>query len=118
MKAGEIFSYTIPDSYRMSDIHSTTVIERKAQTIYASDEIVVYASNKQVIRISTEYQIVIASKYYPEDRSMYFVVFQIWQEDLYPVYCVHLEIHQAIVCSNCWYEVISAVPMIYHTKEE
>ena len=48
MKAGEIFSYTIPDSYRMSDIHSTTVIERKAQTIYASDEIVVYASNKQV----------------------------------------------------------------------
>ena len=34
----------------MSDTHSTTVIERKAQTIYASDEIVVYASNKQVTR--------------------------------------------------------------------
>ena len=50
VKAGEIFSYTIPDSYRMSDIHSTTVIERKSQTIYASDEIVVYASNKQVTR--------------------------------------------------------------------
>ena len=46
VQAGQIFTYTVPDSYRMTD--QNVSIEEKAQYIHASDEIVVYASNKQV----------------------------------------------------------------------
>ena len=46
VKAGEVYSFNIPDSFRISDKRVT--IEQKAVVIHASDEIVVYASNNQV----------------------------------------------------------------------
>ena len=46
VQAGQIFTYTVPDSYRMTD--QKVSVEEKSQYIHASDEIVVYASNKQV----------------------------------------------------------------------
>ena len=45
VKAGDMFSYTVPDTYRMSTRNG---IEDKAQIIQSSDEIIVYVSNKQV----------------------------------------------------------------------
>ena len=46
VKAGEVYSFNIPHSFRMSD--KSVTIEQKAVVIHASDEIVVYASNNQV----------------------------------------------------------------------
>lgn len=46
VKAGDVYSYIVPVTYRMSDNESC--IEEKAQVITAEWEIVVYASNKQV----------------------------------------------------------------------
>ena len=46
MKAGEVYSFTVPASFRMSD--QKMAKENKAIEIDADDEVVVYASNNQV----------------------------------------------------------------------
>ena len=46
VKAGDVFSYVVPVSYRMTPLN--TSIEEKALFIQAADEVVVYASNKRV----------------------------------------------------------------------
>jgi hypothetical protein len=47
VSAGEIFSYALDTTERMSDTY-TTVVEPKGQIVIADGEIVVYASNKIV----------------------------------------------------------------------
>ena len=46
MEAGEVYSFTVPVGYRMSDQKAAT--ENKAIIIEAANEVVVYASNNQV----------------------------------------------------------------------
>ena len=46
MRAGEVYSFTVPVGYRMSDRKAAK--ENKAIIIEAADEVVVYASNNQV----------------------------------------------------------------------
>lgn len=47
MTSGDIFSYIIDDSNKLT--RGTGVTEQKAQIIQSSEDIIVYASNKQVV---------------------------------------------------------------------